>query len=300
MRNPATPQADAAGIRRGVAWASASAVAYSVSSVLAKDLLDHLRPNDILFWRFLTAAVVLWVGLSVFSRRRQHSPWEVSGRAILVPLGVAFAYIAMLGAFALEHIDASLYIVLVYAYPAMVAVASPLLGHAISRRVWAAVAITTAGVALTANLSGHDRASVVGVVLVLVQAAAYAAYVHISARVVRPRTNGLVTMAWTLLGAALGMGVLALAFGLRTPSSAGVVAELVAYAIVPTIVSGACFYQALRTLPPAPVAVLATLEPVSTIVWAVLLLGESLSAAQVTGASLVLVGVVWSQASLAQ
>jgi drug/metabolite transporter (DMT)-like permease len=46
--------------------------------------------------------------------------------------------------------------------------------------------------------------------------------------------------------------------------------------------------------------VLATLEPVFTIVWAVLLLGESLSAAQVTGASLVLVGVVWSQASLAQ
>ena len=59
--------------------------------------------------------------------------------------------------------------------------------------------------------------------------------------------------------------------------------ELIGFAIVPTIVSGACFYQALRFLAPTRVAMIATLEPVLTIVWAVLLLGEELHPTQVAG-----------------
>jgi drug/metabolite transporter (DMT)-like permease len=87
---------------------------------------------------------------------------------------------------------------------------------------------------------------------------------------------------------------------LQLPSDGRVVVELVGFAIVPTIVSGACFYQALRFLAPTRVATIATLEPVLTILWAVLLLGEELRAIQVAGGALVLVGVVWAQRSAGQ
>jgi drug/metabolite transporter (DMT)-like permease len=48
------------------------------------------------------------------------------------------------------------------------------------------------------------------------------------------------------------------------------------------------------------VATIATLEPVLTILWAVLLLGDELLAIQVAGGALVLVGVIWAQRSAGQ
>jgi drug/metabolite transporter (DMT)-like permease len=45
---------------------------------------------------------------------------------------------------------------------------------------------------------------------------------------------------------------------------------------------------------------IATLEPVLTIVWAVLLLGEELQPVQVVGGLLVLTGVIWAQRSAGQ
>jgi drug/metabolite transporter (DMT)-like permease len=93
------------------------------------------------------------------------------------------------------------------------------------------------------------------------------------------------------------MAALAAALGLRAPAGARTVLELVAFAIVPTIVSGACFYQALRFLAPTHVAMIATLEPVLTVLWAVLLLGDRLQPVQALGGALVLAGVLWAQRS---
>ncbi len=107
-------------------------------------------------------------------------------------------------------------------------------------------------------------------------------------------------MGWSLIGSWLGMAVLAIAIGLQLPSDGRVVVELIGFAIVPTIVSGACFYQALRFLAPTCVAMIATLEPVLTIMWAVLLLDEELQPVQVVGGVLVLVGVIWAQRSAGQ
>ncbi|HEX4983015.1 MAG TPA: DMT family transporter [Ilumatobacteraceae bacterium] len=288
-------------VRRGIAWAALSATAYSASAVLGKHLLQDLRANDMLFWRFSIAIPVCWFVLAARAWRGGPNPLGVRRRP-LVAVGVLFCGMSWIGFVALDHLDASLYIVLVYVYPALVAAAAPLFGQRISGATWMAIGVAIVGISLTVPdvFQGAGRGDAFGVVLTLVQAVALATYTIVSSRVVTARADGLVTMGWSLVGSWLGMAVLAVAVGLRLPSDGRVAAELVSFAIVPTIVSGACFYQALRFLAPTRVAMIAILEPVLTIVWAVLLLGEGLRAIQLVGGLLVLVGVVWAQRSAGQ
>jgi drug/metabolite transporter (DMT)-like permease len=288
-------------VRRGIAWAATSATAYSASAVLGKHLLDDLRANDLLFWRFSIAIPVCWFVLGVRARRGGPSPLGVA-RPRLVAVGTLFCFMSWIGFVALDHLDASLYIVLVYVYPAFVAAAAPLFGHRIPASTWMAIGLTIVGVALTVPdvLEGNGRGDTFGVVLTLVQAVALTTYTMVSSLVVTSRADGLVTMGWSLVGSWIGMAVLSIVVGLQLPSDGRVVAELIGFAIVPTIVSGACFYQALRYLAPTHVAMIATLEPVLTVVWAVLLLGDQLRAIQVAGGALVIVGVLWAQRSAGQ
>jgi drug/metabolite transporter (DMT)-like permease len=71
--------------------------------------------------------------------------------------------------------------------------------------------------------------------------------------------------------------------------------NLAGLAVVSTVVAGMTLLLGLSRLGPAPAALVATLEPVLTLVWAVLLLGESLQPIQVVGAALVIAGVIWAQ-----
>ena len=55
------------------------------------------------------------------------------------------------------------------------------------------------------------------------------------------------------------------------------------------------FFLGVRHLGPASAALVATTEPVLTLIWVVVILGDSLKAIQLLGAALVIIGVVWSQ-----
>ena len=68
-------------VRRGIAWAALSATAYSASAVLGKHLLDDLRANDLLFWRFSIAIPVCWLVLAVRHRRGGPNPLAVAAPA---------------------------------------------------------------------------------------------------------------------------------------------------------------------------------------------------------------------------
>jgi drug/metabolite transporter (DMT)-like permease len=55
------------------------------------------------------------------------------------------------------------------------------------------------------------------------------------------------------------------------------------------------FFLGVRRVGPSSAALVATTEPVLTLIWVVLILDESLKPVQLLGAALVIVGVLWSQ-----
>lgn len=281
---------------RGVAWAVGCATAYSLSSVVGKDLLEPLGVGSLLLFRFALGAAVCWLVVMVWARFGGPHPLRCP-KARLFGMGVWFGALVVTGFLSLERLPASTYIVLVYTYPVIVAVVSSLLGKPLSPLLWAALAVTFSGVVLTVPdvFTDPGRVDAAGVALALAQAVLFAVYLVANERIVPERVNGLVAAAWSLPGAAL-CSVPVVAFdGLRTPPDAEVGRMLALFVLVPTVLAITTFFLALRDLDPTVLAMILTLEIALAIIWSVIFLGEDIGPAQVIGALMVAAGVLWSE-----
>jgi drug/metabolite transporter (DMT)-like permease len=284
-------------------WVALSAVAYSLFAVFTKHALAQgLRPSDLLVWRFGIAVPAVWLLVLVQMWRGGPRPTQAPIVRMLV-LGVLFGVLAMLGFSALDHLSAGLYTVIIYTYPAMVAAGAWALGHTSPRALWGAVGVTLVGIGLTtvpAALSSSSTVEGVGIVLALLNALAYAIYVLWSGRLMTSasahRYDGIVAAAWSLTGS---MGFAALvglvAGGVRAPHTASSAWGLVGLSLVSTVVASVALLIGISSLGPATAATIATLEPVLTLLWAVVVLGESLRVVQLLGAALVIGGITWAQ-----
>lgn len=284
-------------------WVVVSAVGYSLFPIFTKHSLDEgLRPVDLLIWRFALAVPLAWVLL--LARQQRGGPSSRSApRLVMFVLGVLFGGLALLAFAGLEHLTAALYTVIINTYPAMVAIGAWLLGRPAPRALWGALVLTMIGISLTVPevFAGTGGSSALGLWLTLFNAAFYAVYLLVSGSAVSRSVlngrhfDGIVASTWSLTGS-LAFSVVAVAFtGVRVPDTAGAVLGLLGLAVVSTVVAGWALMVGLAELGPAKAAVLATLEPVLTLAWAVVLLGEVLRGVQLLGAAFVLGGVVWAQ-----
>ena len=218
-------------------------------------------------------------------------------RFTALALGAMFGLLVLLGFLALERLDASVYIVVVYTYPVFVVVGSALLGVRSGRGTWVALALVMVGVVLTVPqlFTEGGEISGVGVLLTLAQAVVFAAYMIISSRLMPAAVDGVVFAAWITLGASMAITPIALVDGLVLPRGAALVSEVAMFALIPTVVSTVCFFRALRYIVPGVVAMVLTVEVALAIVWSMLFLGESVRPVQVAGAVLVVAGVLLAQ-----
>ena len=277
-------------------WAAASATAYSLSSVVGKDLLDPLGPTSLLFWRFTVATVVLWTVLAVWRRKGGPDPLAVPKRVAL-GLGVMFGLLVLLGFIALERLDASVYIVVVYTYPVFVVVGSSILGVRTGWGTWVALAVVMLGVVLTVPqlFDGTGTIDGFGLALTIAQAVVFAAFMIVASRFMPRSVDGVVSAAWQTLGAALVMTPLALGNGLVAPRGSRLLVEVALFALIPTVVSSVCFFRSLRYIAPGIAAMVLTLEVALAIIWSVIFLGEHVRFIQILGAVVVVAGVLLAQ-----
>jgi drug/metabolite transporter (DMT)-like permease len=208
-----------------------------------------------------------------------------------------FGLLVLLGFYALERLDASVYIVIVYTYPVFVVVGSVLLGARANRGTWGALALVMVGIVLTVPelFGGVGSISTTGVVLTVLQALVFAAYMILSSRVMPPSVDGVVSAAWITLGASLVIAPIALVDGLVVPHGAGLVAEVAMFALIPTVVSSVCFFRAMRHIAPGVVAMVLTLEVALVIVWSIVFLDEDVRPIKLLGAAVVVAGVLVAQ-----
>ena len=208
--------------RLGIIWMLISATAYSLFTIFGKNVLEELSSVDVLTWRFLLAAPLAWIVVLVRARLGGPGPFSVAWWPRF-GAGVLFGGVAWLAFAGLDELPGALYIVIIYTYPAMVAVGSSLLGRPAGRQVWIAVLITLVGIAFTVPevLDGAGGATVLGMVLTLGNAATYAAYVIYSERLVDEHSDEIVASAWSLTGS-LTFAAIAAAFSgsFHTPSTA--------------------------------------------------------------------------------
>ncbi len=273
-----------------VALSAAAFGSMAIFGVWAQD--DGVDTPALIFVRFALASVVL---VAVMRVRGVALP--PARRVLPVAAMGGIGYVGQSYCFflALEHAQASLVALLLYLFPAFVAVlAAVFLRERIGLVTAAALVLALAGSALVVG-GGSGRP--LGIALGIGAAVIYSVYITVGSVV----TGGMDVIAVSTIvcvAAAVVCGTIVVVLAAvgrpaTFPSSGRGWGTLVAIALVCTVVAILAFFGGLALLGPTSTSVLSTLEPVVTVGLATWLLSESLTGLQAVGGALVLVAVVW-------
>lgn len=263
-------------------------------------------------WRFLIGASLAWVWVALSpSTRRGLRRMDRRAFVVAVALGVLYTGNSSTYFAGLETVSASLAALIVYIYPALVAVLSLRFGQRLEgRRAWGALGLALAGVTLAVgNIGAAEVPPLSGLLLTAVSPVVYAVWIVLAARLSGERRSGvgqeadagadpMSAGAVMLSATAVAFWLSALALGrpvlpAEIPGAAW--GGIAGVGIVSTFVAVQGFYAGAHRIGAARASIVSTVEPIWTIVLANLLFAESLGPLQLVGGAMILAGVVIAQ-----
>ena len=272
----------------GVALVVLSSVSFGAMALFARlAYAEGVTPISLLFLRFSLAAVIM---IGIARMRRESMP---RGRMLLgfvLMGGVGYVGQSLSFFTALTMANAGLVALLLYLYPAIVAVLSAIFYHErLTRYRIFAVVLALAGTALTVGPQLDARP--LGVLLGISAALIYSVYIMAGTRLLRGATP-IASSAVILSSAAFVFGGLVLVNGITLPTGLGGWIGVGGVAIVATVIAVTTFLIGLKLIGPTRASVLSTFEPVTTVVLAALLLGEPIGPWTSAGGALILAGAL--------
>ena len=280
----------------GTLFCLASGAAFGAMAVFGKLAYDEgANVATLLAARFVLAAALFWV--LVLATGGAGEARGLSRRDVAVALALgACGYAIQAGCYfaALQRIDASLLALVLYTFPAIVAVAAVVLGRErMDARRLVALALASGGLGLVLAGAGTGALEPVGVALALGAALVYSAYILVGDTIVG-RTLAPLLSALVCTGAAVSLTAGSLLLGELRPGALSLAGWgwLACLAVVSTVGAVSFFFAGLRRVGPTTASILATVEPLVTVVLAYLVFGETLGPVQLVGGAFVLGAVL--------
>jgi drug/metabolite transporter (DMT)-like permease len=304
----------------GIGLVLVSACAFGSGALFAKPVYAADVDWHVLSaWRFLVGALLSWAWLLLVPGGRAGLA-RLPRRAVVVSLGLGVMYTGNSGTYyaGLETVPASLAALIVYVYPALVAVLTLRFGRRLEgRRAWLALGLALVGVALSVGgIPPGSAPPPIGLALIIASPVIYASWIVLAAHLAGERRAGVDAEPKASEEATSAGAEAAAATALMTTATAvtwWVSALLVGREVLPdrvpgeawpgllgigavaTFVAMQSFYAGARRIGAANAALVSTIEPIYTIVLAALLFGESLAPLQVVGGGLIIGGVLLAQ-----
>ena len=294
---------------RGVAYAGTAALLFGINGSVSKTVLQSgLSALRLVEMRSLGAAVCLMVFVALTRPRTLR----VTRRDLLFLLAAGIVGIGLLQFFyfvAIGRLPVGIALLLEYLAPVLVVVyVRAVRREHVRARMWAALALSLAGLAVVAQVWQGLQLDGLGVLAGLAAAAAMAAY-YLTGEHGLVARDPLSLGAWTFTAAALFWSIvqpwwtypwerLTAAVPLPGPLPDAEVAAgwLVLWVIVlGTVVPYACVLAAIGHLGPARAGLIGMAEPVLAALVAWVVLGEALSPVQLAGGAVVLTGIVLAE-----
>ena len=299
----------------GIALVLVSAAAFGSGSLFAQPVyaagVDWMVLSA---WRFLFGAALTWAFLLLSSERRAGLRLLLRDRrGTLAAIGLGVLYIGNSGTYyaALETVSPSLAALVVYLYPAIVAVLSLRFGQRLSgRRAWGALGISLVGVVLAVGgIDPTEEVPVTGLLLAFASCFIYAVWVILAARLSGENRTSVAAesdrsasataqVALIISSTAVVYWILALVTG-RPVGPALIPPQawpgLLGVGVAATAIAIQTFYAGARRIGAAQASLISTAEPIWTIALASILFGIALTPVQLVGGALILIGVVIAQ-----
>ena len=279
------PRAPAAG---GLLWGGLGVLAFSFTVPLTRIAVGGLAPLFIGSGRAVVAAVLAGLALRV-TRAARPTPRQWLRLAAVA--GGVVAGFPLLTSFALTSTPAVHGAVVIAVLPAATAVTAVLrTGERPPTTFWVTAAIGAAATVGFAAVQGGGAGGLHHADLLLLGAVAAAAIGYAEGGLLARELGSWQTISWALLLASPVMLALTLASAVSTPpaATAGQWAAFGYLAVVSTFLGFFAWYRGLGIGPMTRVSQVQLVQPVLTITWAALLLGEPLTATTAVGGLLVI------------
>ncbi len=297
----------------GIALVVVSAVAFGSGGLFAKPVyaagIDWLT---LMAWRFAIAGGLAWLVLLARPGARRALA-ALPRRTLLATIGLGVLYVGNTATYfaGIQTVPLGLAALIVYIYPPVVAVLALRLGRPLEgRRVWTALGIALAGVALA--VGGIDAATappLEGLLLIIAAPLIYAVWIILAARHSGERSDRTGSEAEdganaSAIGAVMLASTAFVYWVMNIATSHPVLPAdipteawpgIVGVAVVAGFVAVQAFYAGAQRVGAAQASLISTVEPLWTIIAAALLFGERLQPVQMIGGALILAGVLLSQ-----
>ena len=298
----------------GIALVLVSACAFGSGGLFAQPVYAAGVSWHVLSaWRVGTGALVAWRWVRAWPGRRRGVR-RLDRRAVVVAVALGVLYTGNSGTYyaGLESVSVSLASLIVYIYPALVAVVTLRFGRRLDgRRPWFALGLALVGVVLAVGgIPETTMPPLGGLALVVVSPVIYAVWIVLSARLSGERreqvghedeegADAAAATALMMTGTAASYWLGAVLFG--APVAPGLIpAEawpgLIGVGVVATFVAIQTFYAGARRIGAAQAALVSTIEPIWTISLAAILFGQVLAPIQLVGGAFIILGVIIAQA----
>jgi drug/metabolite transporter (DMT)-like permease len=269
--------------RAGLLWGFIGVLAFSFTLPFTRVAVGGLSPLFIGSGRAVVAAAL---AIAVLAVTRQRPPTRAQwARLAIVAGGVVFGF-PLLTSYALTQVPASHGAVVIAMLPAATAVAAVLRGHERPPRSFWIFAALGAVVALAfASVQGGGFGHLGWADLLLFGAVIAAAVGYAEGGLLSRELGSWQTVSWALVVALPAMLVLAsVSVAVEPPHADGIEWAAFAYlAAVSMYLGFFAWYRGLAIGPMAQVSQVQLVQPVMTIAWSALLLGEKLTVATVIG-----------------
>ncbi len=268
----------------------AASVCFGFLGIFGKLAFNNdLSVGELLSYRFVLAAAMLWVILVLFKPN-----WtKISRQQLLISAGLGifgYALFASLYFKAVEGLSVALAALLLYTYPLWVQLISIFMGERPS--AWQLFCTGIAFTGLVLLLWGQITVtSFLAFLCGLGSAISYAVYIVVSGKFqnqIRPLSSSLYVMTFAALALVIFHDPSVTKLQTLTYTQAGIILGI---AVICTIIPMTLVLGSLQKLKKTEVALLSMIEPVTAAVASWLLLQEKLSAVQILGGILILGGL---------
>lgn len=271
----------------GVLLIAISAASFGTLAIFGRyAYADGMDTFTLLFLRFTISALLM--GALLFIRResipRGRILAQLIGMGALGYVGQSFSYLT-----AIQFASAGLVALLLYLYPAFVAILSTIfLKEKFTRLKIIALSLATLGAALTVHPEGGQW---LGILFAISAAAIYSVYIIIGTDVMK-QVSAVQSSTIIFASAGLVYGAATAVSGAHFPGTGAGWSVVGGVVIVATVIPVVAFLAGLKSIGPTNASMLSTLEPVVTVLLAAWLFGETLGVATLIGGALILAAVM--------
>lgn len=274
----------------GVLLIAVSAASFGAMAIFARLAYEAgADPVTVLFLRFTIAAIFM---LAIMAAKDMAFP---RGRTLITLLcmgGLGYVGLSLAFFTALTMAPAGLVAILLYLYPAFVTLlATIFFKKPVTILKMAALSLTFGGTMLIVGLDG-GRGEILGIVLAITAAVLYSIYIIVGSKAVS-NVDAFAASTTVIIAAGVVFSAIVAVKGVKFPTTSTGWVAVFAIALVSTALAIVTFFAGLKRIDPANASMISTLEPVVTVVLAVIVLGEAITIPKILGGMMILAAVAF-------